>query len=69
MMPFCARIVGDIVYPQFTPGRRFVYGAATYLFGKGIYNFTRKYLTREWQRKRKVKDYVGMGQEISYNQL
>jgi len=58
MMPFCARIVGDIVYPQVTPGRRFVYGAATYLLGKGIYNFTRKYLTREWQRKRKVKNYV-----------
>ena len=63
-MPFAARIVGDLLYAEFTPGKRFIFGALTYLTVKGGISFARKYKFRHWLRARKVKCFKGIGHDL-----
>lgn len=57
VMPFASRILGDAVFGTYSPGKRFMLGAVTYLFVKGGISFIRKYKFRHWLRARKVKGY------------
>ena len=61
LMPFASRIVGDICFSDMTVGKRFLFGAATYLLVKGSVSFIRKYKFRNWLRARKVKHFKGKG--------
>lgn len=66
-MPFASRILGDAVFGTYSPGKRFMLGAVTYLFVKGGISFIRKYKFRHWLRARKVKGYKGLGYNIKPN--
>lgn len=61
-MPFASRLIGDFIYgDSYSPGKRFIFGAFTYLFGKGALSFIRKYKYRNFLRARKVKGFIGTG--------
>ena len=64
LMPFASRIVGDICFSDMTVGKRFLFGAATYLLVKGSVSFIRKYKFRNWLRARKVKHFKGKGYHL-----
>ena len=66
VMPFAARLVGNLVFDESTtPGKRFICGVGVYLFVKGGLNIYRKHKVRRFQRARKVKSYTGKGYFVS----
>jgi len=68
LMPFASRLVGDICFSDMTVGKRFLFGAATYLLVKGSVSFIRKYKFRNWLRARKVKHFKE-GENSNVNEL
>jgi hypothetical protein len=56
-MPFISRFVGDRIFPDESPGWRFIYGSVTYLSVKGIVTLVRKYKFRKWLRARELKNF------------
>lgn len=68
VMPFAARLVGNLVFDESTtPGKRFICGAGVYLVVKGGLNVYRKNKVRRFQRARKVKSYTEGAQHESEN--
>jgi len=62
-MPFMANIVGKILYPSYSPLKRWSLGCCTYLTVKGGLTLLRKYKLRRWNRARQVKDFEEVDQE------